>query len=104
QARQPGDVLLTRGHRQHCGDFTQLPLHRAARVEPPLIAKIEDKQREHRCDVDRSVGFQAGSNRANFARSVFVPTAAKRTTSFVSSSSASTLNTVPIPNCGWRTF
>ena len=39
--------------------------------------------------------LQAGSSRANLARSVLMPTAAKRTTSFVSSSSASTLMTLP---------
>ena len=37
--------------------------------------------------------LHAGSSRANFARSVFWPTLVNRTTSFVSSSSASTLRT-----------
>ena len=43
--------------------------------------------------------LHARSSFANFARSVFWPTEMNRTTSFWSSSSASTLSTVPTPNC-----
>ena len=46
----------------------------------------------------------ATSSFANFARSVFCPTEVKRTTSLVSSSSASTLMTVPSPNFGCLTL
>ncbi len=47
--------------------------------------------------------FHATSSFANFARSVFCPTVLNRTTSFMSSSSGSTLRTVPTPNCGCLT-
>ena len=48
----------------------------------------------------RQSALQAGSSRAYFARSVFCPTAANRTTSLVSSSRGSMLTTLPTPNCG----
>ena len=65
----------------------------ARRVEPPLA----ETYRSSRCDQSTSTepfGLHASSSRANFARSVFWPTAANRTTSLVSSSSGSTLITV----------
>ena len=44
------------------------------------------------------------SSLAYLARSVLVPTVVNFTTSFMSSSSSSTLNTVPRPNCPCRTL
>ena len=51
---------------------------------------------------ERLTRFTTGCRRAYFALSVFWPIG-NRTTIFASSSSGSTLITVPTPNCAWRT-
>ena len=62
-----------------------------------------DGERDERRQADRSeAGTIRPSSFANRA-SVFCPTETNRTTSLMSSSSGSTLRTVPTPNCGCRT-
>jgi len=54
-SREASHIGFVFRHRQRTGDLTQPLLHRARRVEPPLVAEVAKQRREHDRDVDGSV-------------------------------------------------
>ena len=54
QPRHRRHLRFVRRHRQRRRDLAEPPLHRPRRVEPPLVRKVAEEQREDDGDVDRA--------------------------------------------------